>query len=143
MNRKITLGIISRWPKLTATFLILALWQFITPDVTVYYSDKANEELRYTWITFHRISRGGIEPGGLTGDSGHIFQNKDFFMYFFWDNSKISGCVKIDPKWPTTTIYIDANGRIDLNAKGATSVKRFSPCPGEEPDFLGVVRPGA
>ncbi|KPX22092.1 Uncharacterized protein ALO70_03189 [Pseudomonas amygdali pv. eriobotryae] len=68
---------------------------------------------------------------------------KDFFMYFqWWDNAGISGCVNIDPQWPETTIFIDANGRIDLNVKGATDVKRFSPCPGgEDPDFLGLARP--
>ncbi|RMR17824.1 hypothetical protein ALP89_04804 [Pseudomonas syringae pv. persicae] len=49
--------------------------------------------------------------------------------------------MNIDPKWPTTTIHIDANGRIDLNAKGATDVNRFSPCTGEEDDFLGVPKP--
>ncbi|KPC00039.1 Uncharacterized protein AC501_5218 [Pseudomonas amygdali pv. lachrymans] len=62
-------------------------------------------------------------------------------MYFFWHNSTFSGCVNIDPQWPETTIFIDANGRIDLNAKGATDVKRFSPCPGEDADFLGLARP--
>ncbi|MGN2429650.1 hypothetical protein [Pseudomonas syringae] len=144
MNRKIILNLIIRSPRLTAIFFILALWDFAIPEVRVYYSDKAPGGLRYTWITDHRISRGGMSPGGATSDTGHIFQKRDFFMYFqWWDNAGISGCVNIDPKWPTTTIHIDANGRIDLNAKGATDVKRFTPCPGEEFDFLGGTRPAA
>ncbi|EFW79379.1 hypothetical protein [Pseudomonas savastanoi] len=31
MKRKILIHAIARWPKLTATFLILALWDFATP----------------------------------------------------------------------------------------------------------------
>ncbi|RMU37925.1 hypothetical protein [Pseudomonas syringae group genomosp. 3] len=144
MNRKIIFNTLVRSPRLTAIFFILALWDFAIPEVRVYYSDKAARGLRYTWITDHRISRGGISPGGATSDAGHIFQKKDFFMHFqWWDNAGISGCVNIDPKWPTTTIHIDANGRIDLNAKGATDVKRFSPCPGGEDDFLGMPKPAA
>ncbi|MCR8720349.1 hypothetical protein NVV30_16830 [Pseudomonas syringae] len=145
MNRKIMINAIARWPKLTATFLILALWDFATPYVSVYYSDKADGELSYTWINDNRIKRGGIGPGGATGDSGHLFQKKDFFMYFqWWDNAGIRGCVNIDPQWPETTIFIDANGRMDLNAKGATDVKRFSSCPDDEEfDFLGVPKPAA
>ncbi|NAT15554.1 hypothetical protein CU666_29685 [Pseudomonas syringae pv. actinidifoliorum] len=87
--------------------------------------------------------RGYIAWRGNLGCRPHI-SKKNFFMHFqWWDNAGISGCVNIDPKWPTITLHIDASGRIDLNAKGATDVNRFSPCPGEEDDFLGVPKPAA
>ncbi|WP_094188491.1 hypothetical protein ACTACJ_03680 [Pseudomonas syringae] len=145
MNRKTTIKLMTRWPKLTGVFFILSLWSFATPEVSVYYSDKADEELNYLWLIDNHTRRGDLKPGKATGDNGPIFQKKDFFMYFFWwDGAKIAGCVSIDPEWPTTAIYIDANGRVDLNAKGATDVKRFSPCPDDEEfDFLGGTRPAA
>ncbi|MBH0141972.1 hypothetical protein I5591_19625 [Pseudomonas syringae pv. tomato] len=76
MNRKIIFNTLIRSPSLTAIFFILALRDFATPEVRVYYSDKAARGVRYTWITDHRISRGGISPGGAISDAGHIFQKK-------------------------------------------------------------------
>ncbi|GBH08884.1 hypothetical protein RYA05_26575 [Pseudomonas syringae pv. actinidiae] len=48
MNRKIIFNTLIRSPRLTAIFLILALWDFAIPEVRVYYSDKAARGLRYT-----------------------------------------------------------------------------------------------
>lgn len=129
---------IRRRPKTCVLFLSLAAWDAAIPEVEVYYSKDGANELNYTWSTQHRTLRGGLRPGGLTGDTGSIFPDEDFSMYFFWwDNKGISGCVKITPKWPTTRIYLDAKGRVDLKVKGASDIERFAPCPGEEHDFLG------
>lgn len=110
-----------------------AVWQVSTPDVTLHYSENATSELSYIWNTHHRTFKRRLLPGETTGDYGAIFQDEDFFMeVYWWDSGNISGCVRIDPKWPETHIYLKADGRVDTSPAGGTDVDRLSPCLGSD-----------
>lgn len=52
-------------------------------------------------------------------------------MVFDWRTRKGNGrhCVNINPKWPNTDIYLNADGSIDLSEGGGTDVDRLSKCP--------------
>ncbi len=110
-----------------------AVWQVSTPDVTLHYSENATSELSYIWNTHHRTFKRRLLSGETTGDYGAIFQDEDFFMEVYWrDSGNISGCVRIDPKWPETHIYLKADGRVDTSPAGGTDVDRLYPCLGSD-----------
>lgn len=124
----------SFWRVLLLTLTaIYSFWYMGQPRVEVYYSDTAKSQLDFVWNNTHVIYRGTILPGGATGDSGHIFPDESFFMFFEWTASKKHRCLKINPKWPTTKIYIRADGTIDSSSKSGTDLDRLSFCPGETP----------
>jgi hypothetical protein len=110
----------------------VALWYVLTPTVTVHYSKEASEELRAVWNTQHRIyrsGRGGLYPGEISTDYGHIFPDEDFFMEFYWWGKKTRNhCVNIIPRWPTTHIYLDVNGDIDRSKGHGGDVDRLKQC---------------
>lgn len=110
---------------LTAAY---TFWYMATPRVGVYYSDAGASQLDFVWDTQHSIHRGEISPGGVTGDVGHTFPTKDFFMEFHWTASRRNHCIMINPKWPETNIYIDAGGNIDMSKGSGTDVDRLSKC---------------
>jgi hypothetical protein len=118
------------------TFLILVAvffsWWVALPRVHLYYSKGGSEDLSFVWDTQHRVYRGQIRPGGITGDTGHIFPQDDFFMVLFWSRpGRPRQCVSILPKWPFTSIYIDAEGDIDMSTDGGTDISRLKACPYE------------
>ena len=121
---------------LTWTLVMLAIqlsilfWYVAKPDVTVHYSAQGTRTLSYVLNVQHSIYRGRIEPGESTGDSGHIFPDADFFMQFDWWSKDSRDCVEINPKWPETHLYIDANGELDRRPESGTDVDRLSPCNG-------------
>jgi hypothetical protein len=107
------------------------LWPATILGVSVHYPKEAQEELSYIWNVQHRIYKGQMTPGGGTFDTGFLFPNDDFFMVFEWWSRKGNGrhCVNINPKWPNTDIYLNADGSIDLSEGGGTDVDRLSSCP--------------
>ncbi|CRL47746.1 hypothetical protein PSHI_07860 [Pseudomonas sp. URMO17WK12:I11] len=116
-------------------FLMLspfAFWYVATPTVTVHYSKEATENLGVVWNTENRIyrsGRGGLYPGETSMDFGHIFPDEGFFMEFYWWGKKTRNhCVNITPKWPTTHIYLDANGDIDRSEDSGTDTDRLKQC---------------
>lgn len=116
------------------TLIMLAIqlpiffWFVAKPDVTVHYSEQGPGTLRYISNVQHSIHRGQLEPGQATGDSGDIFPDADFFMRFDWWFEGGSHCVQINPQWPQTDIYIDANGELDRRPESGTDLDRLSPC---------------
>lgn len=120
---------------LAVLFLILtpfAFWYVATPTVKVHYSKEATETLGVVWNTENRIyrsGRGGLYPGESSMDFGHIFPDDAFFMEFYWWGNKTRNhCVNITPKWPTTHIYLDANGDIDKRENSGTDTDRLKQC---------------
>lgn len=109
-----------------------AFWYVATPTVTVHYSKEATENLGVVWNTENRIyrsGRGGLYPGETSMDFGHIFPDEGFFMEFYWWGKKTRNhCVNITPKWPTTHIYLDANGDIDRSEDSGTDTYRLKQC---------------
>ncbi|PWK31743.1 hypothetical protein C7534_1222 [Pseudomonas sp. OV226] len=109
-----------------------AFWYFATPTVIVHYSEDATEKLGCVWNTQHRIyrsGRGGLYPGENSLDFGHIFPDENFFMEFYWWGKKTRNhCVNVTPKWPTTHIYLDANGDIDTSEGSGTDIDRLKQC---------------
>jgi hypothetical protein len=132
----------SFWRVLLLTLTaIYSFWYMGQPRVEVYYSDTANSQLDFIWNTTHSIYRGTIGPGGATGDSGHIFPDESFFMFFEWTASKKHHCLKINPKWPTTRIYIRADGTVDSSSKSGTDLDRLSSCLEEAGEAAGPAFP--
>ncbi|AUG42163.1 hypothetical protein CXP47_20520 [Pseudomonas chlororaphis] len=126
-----------RYGRIFAVLLLLLLSPLVfcyvaTPTVIVYYPKEAKEKLGSVWNTQHRIyrgGRGGLYPGEVTLDFGHIFPNENFFMEFYWWGDKIRNhCVNITPKWPTTRIYLDVDGNIDTRPGSGTDTDRLKQC---------------
>jgi hypothetical protein len=119
----------SIWRMTLITLLSLfTFWYVALPRVHVYYSDKGIGQLDFVWNTQNRIYRGEIAPGGVTADSGHIFPDKEFSMVLDWTASRKNHCIMINPKWPTTSIYIGPDGNIDVNEGSGTDVDRLYKC---------------
>ncbi|WP_229635641.1 hypothetical protein [Pseudomonas syringae] len=107
------------------------LWNFTLPGVTVHYPKQAREEFNYIWNVQHRIYKGEMKPGGGAFDTGFLFPDDDFFMMFDWWSTKGNGqhCVSIKPKWPSTDIYLNVDGSVDVSEGSGTDVDRLSSCP--------------
>lgn len=92
--------------------------------------------MEFVLNTQHDIFRGEISPGESTGGPGHLFFDENFFMQFDWTVSKKSHCIMINPKWPTTSIYIGADGAIDKNPNSGTDSDLLEECPGKAAQSL-------
>jgi hypothetical protein len=110
--------------------LIYFVWYVSVPRVKVYVSEKGSGKLQFVLNTQHDIFRGEILPGESTGGPAHLFPDDDFFMRLDWTASKKSHCVMINPKWPTTSIYIGADGAVDQSPGSGTDSDRLEECPG-------------
>ena len=108
---------------------LVILWYCAPPRVVIYYSKNGREELSYILNIQHQNDKGTLAPGETTGNTGHIFPDKKFFMEFYWwsDNGR-NHCVNITPKWPTTEIHLDLNGNIDSSKGSGTDVDRLKQC---------------
>ncbi|WP_243244453.1 hypothetical protein [Pseudomonas maioricensis] len=120
----------SFWLMTLITLLgLFTFWYVALPRVHVYYSEQGSSQLDFVWNTQNRIYRGEIRPGGVTADAGHIFPDEEFLMVLDWTASKRNHCIMINPQWPTTSIYIGADGNIDMSEGSGTDVERLSKCP--------------
>lgn len=104
----------------------IVFWYVATPQVSFHFSEKGQGRLGYILNVQHDISKGEIYPGEATGGAGHIFPNGKFFMEFDWNNSGKSHCIRVNPKWPNTDVYIGADGAIDSRTDGTL----VEPCGG-------------
>lgn len=94
-----------RYGRIFAVLLLLLLSPLVfcyvaTPTVIVYYPKEAKEKLGSVWNTQHRIyrgGRGGLYPGEVTLDFGHIFPNENFFMEFYWWGTRSVTIASISP----------------------------------------------
>ncbi|OLF54589.1 hypothetical protein [Pseudomonas chlororaphis] len=103
----------------------------VLPSATVHYPKDGKEVLRYIWNVQHRIDKGALPPGGSITDYGHLAPGKGFFMEVdWWGKNTRHHCVSIEPKWPNTQIYLDANGDIDYSENSGTDKDRILPCQG-------------
>lgn len=94
--------------------LVLFLSQYVArPGVNVRFSDRGKGNFDYIWNVEHSIYKGELLPGGVTGDTGHIFPGPDFFMRFDWKRGEEGECVEITPNWPTVNLYIGSDGLLD------------------------------
>ncbi|RZO08833.1 hypothetical protein EKG40_10755 [Pseudomonas moorei] len=109
--------------------LIYFAWYVSVPRVKVYYSDEAAGKLEFVLNTQHDIFRGEISPGQSTGGPGHLFPDDNFFMQFDWTVSQKSHCVIISPVWPTTRLYIGADGALNSSPNSGTDSDRLKECP--------------
>ena len=98
------------------------------PRVRFFFSANGSEEISYILNTQHSIDKDEIQPGKGTSGFGRIFPNEDFFMEFYWEISGNQHCVRINPKWPTTNIYIGPDGNIDKSPEGGTDIDRLERC---------------
>lgn len=126
-----------RYARIFSMLLLLllspfAVWLIATPTVTVHYSKQAKEMLGAIWNTNDRIyrsARAGLYPGEISVDYGPLFADENFFMEFYWWGEKTRNhCVNVTPKWPTTHIYLDANGDIDRRDGSGTDTDRLKQC---------------
>jgi hypothetical protein len=110
--------------------LLVALWQIVVlPGATVHYSRNGADELRFIWNVQHRIYKGGMPPGSSTQDHGFLSPDENFFMEISWWSKNVRPhCVNINPKWPNTHIYLDANGDIDHREGSGTDSDRLKQC---------------
>jgi hypothetical protein len=92
------------------------------------FSADGREELSYILNTQHKIDKDEIQPGKGTSGFGHIFPDEDFFMEFYWEISGHQHCVRINPQWPMTNIYIGPDGNIDKSPEGGTDIERLEYC---------------
>lgn len=92
---------------------LFILWYVATPQVSFHFSDKGQGRLGYILNVQHEISKGEIYPGETTGGAGHIFPRDQFFMEFDWNNAGKAHCVRVKPMWPSTDVYIGADGGLD------------------------------
>lgn len=107
-----------RWG-MVLLFVPIAFWYLATPQVSFHFSENGQGRLGYILNVQHGISKGDIYPGETTGGAGHIFPNSQFFMEFDWTNAGQSHCIRVKPKWPSTDVYIGADGAIDSRTDGA------------------------
>lgn len=96
----------------------IILWYVATPQVSFHFSDKGQGRLGYILNVQHEISKGEIYPGETTGGAGHIFPSDQFFIEFDWNNAGKAHCVRVKPKWPSTDVYIGADGGLDGRTDG-------------------------
>jgi hypothetical protein len=105
-------------------------WDFALPRVNVHYSPSGQDALRYIWNVQDRIDKGGMLPGGGATDHGALFPDEEFFMEFSWWSkiTRRNHCISISPQWPTTDIYLNADGDIDQGQTSATNISRLAAC---------------
>ncbi|WP_223457792.1 MULTISPECIES: hypothetical protein [unclassified Pseudomonas] len=113
---------------LTLLLLIYLVWYVTVPRVKIYFSEEGNGKMEFILNTQHDIFRGDISPGESTGGAGHLFPDDDFFMRLDWTASNKSHCVMISPSWPTTSIYIAADGVLDKSPSSGTDSDRLKQC---------------
>jgi hypothetical protein len=114
---------------ITALLIIYLGWYVSVPRVKIYFSEKGSGDLKFVLNTEHDIFRWKISPGDSTGGPARLFADDNFFMQFDWSNLDKTRCVRIHPKWPTTKIYIGADGEIDRGPDSGTDVDHLSNCP--------------
>ena len=114
---------------ITLLLLVYLAWYVTVPRVVIYFSEEGTGELKFILTTEHDIFRWKIYPGESTGGPGHLFPDENFFMQFDWSNQGKSRCIRIDPEWPTTNIFIAADGTIDTGQGSGTDIDRLAPCP--------------
>lgn len=126
-----------RWITGLVGFLIVG-WYLALPRVAIYYSGGGSKIFNYVFNTQHSIFRRNLMPGETTGDVGHIFPDKDFFMMFdWWADKTAPRCIYITPKrWSTLDIYLDEHGRLDITKTDKEVIERLKPCPGQPDPFL-------
>ncbi|PWY40446.1 MULTISPECIES: hypothetical protein [Pseudomonas] len=132
-EKKLYLG---RWITGFVCFLI-ACWYLALPRVVIYYSGDGSKAFKYVFNTQHSIFRRDLMPGETTGDAGHIFPDRDFFMMFdWWADTTPPRCIYITPKrWRTMDIYLDGSGKIDTTKTGTDVIARLKQCPGQPDPF--------
>lgn len=110
--------------------LFVVLWRvLVLPTATVHYSKNGADELRFIWNVQHRIYKGRMPPGSSTQDHGFLSPDENFFMEISWWSENVRPhCVNINPKWPNTHIYLDANGDIDHREGSGTDSDRLKQC---------------
>ncbi len=104
-------------------------WYFATPQVNFYFSEKGQGRLGYILNVQHKIYKGEIHPGQVTGGPGHIFPDDQFFFEFYWVNGEKSHCTRVRPKWPDTDVYIGPDGAIDRSRTDANVIEECGPLP--------------
>lgn len=104
------------------------VWHIALPQVNVKYSEHGKNKIGYIWNVEHRIFKGYLFPGEVTGDSGRIFSNVNFFMYFNWNINGYGSCIQIKPKWPSLNIYIRGDGLLDESKTDMEYVKLVRNC---------------
>lgn len=114
---------------LEISLLMYLLWYVLVPRAKVYYSEEGVGKLSFVLNTQHDIFRGEISPGQSTGGPGHLFKDDNFFMQFDWTVTGKSHCIRINPEWPTTSIYIGADGVLDSGRTSAADSNRLAKCP--------------
>lgn len=114
---------------LTLLLLIYLVWYIAVPRVKVYFSEDGSGKLEFVLNTQNDIFRGEIFPGESTGGPGHLFSDGDFFMRLDWTASNKSHCIMINPSWPTTNIYIAADGTLDKSSSSGTDLEQLDKCP--------------
>lgn len=121
----------AKWWLLLFVMGPVLFWYIATPWVSFHYSEKGKVPLRFFMFTPHEKYSDMIPPGQARGGPGQIFPHDNFFMQADWPIRGGYRCVKVRPKWPTTHVYIDADGEIDKSPGGGTDVDRLSECPHE------------
>ena len=109
---------------------LIIVWGRVLPSATVYYAKEGKGDIHYVWNVQHRIFRGDLQPGHATSDDGFLFPDSDFFMVLDW--SKDGGrnhCVAFTPTWPSTDLYLDADGNIDTREGSGTHKDGWKRCP--------------
>lgn len=114
---------------ITLLLLLYFIWYVTVPRVVIYFSEHGAGEMKFVLNTEHDIFKWRIYPGESTGGPGHLFADENFFMQLDWSNLGKRRCIRINPKWPTTNIFIAADGSIDMSKEGGTHVDRLSKCP--------------
>ena len=115
------------WP--IVAFLVMRYGTLLLPGVRVYYSEDATAAIGYLWVDGGSSYDSSIGPGGYTTETVDIVRDADHRVEFFWWRlgKGREHCVSVTPKWPHTTIYLDANADIDYS-KG-TDADRLQRCP--------------
>ena len=114
---------------LTLLLLMYLVWYVAVPRVNVYFSEKGSGKLEFVLNAQHDIFRGEILPGESTGGPGQLLPDDNFFMRLDWTVSNKSHCIMINPNWPTTNIYIAADGTLDKSSSSGTDLEQLDKCP--------------
>lgn len=117
--------------------LLIAGWYMALPRVVILYSKDGSKDISYVLNTQHSILRRDLVPGATTGDVGHIFPDKDFFMMFdWWAEKSAPRCISIKPRrWHTLEIHLDRFGRIDTAITSPNVLSRLKVCPDQGDPF--------
>ena len=106
------------------------IFKAIWLSVTVRYPAEGEGEIRYIWNVQDEIYKGGMKPGGVAYDVGHLFPGDDYFMEFNWwkNTGGRRHCVSITPGWFEVHIQLDLNGEIDRHESSGTTETRLKAC---------------